>query len=69
MPRLRFTGADMTQAAITVAMFWLFGRARRPRFFAGLGCAARHDPAERLQVTPEFQVTWPEPETLTDQLA
>ena len=33
-----FTGAGMTQADVTVAVFWLFGRARRPRFFAGLGC-------------------------------
>jgi glutathione S-transferase len=64
-----FTGADMTQADITVAVFWLFGRAKRPRFFAGLGCSRLDDLAERLQATPAFQGTLPEPETLTDQLA
>jgi glutathione S-transferase len=63
-----FTGAEMTQADVTVAVFWLFGRARRPRFFAGLGCHALDDLAERLQATSAFQVTKPEPEALTDQL-
>jgi glutathione S-transferase len=63
-----FTGAGMTQADVTVAVFWLFGRARRPRFFAGLGCGRLDELAERLQATPAFQATAPEPETLTDQL-
>jgi glutathione S-transferase len=63
-----FTGPEMTQADITVAVFWLFGRAKRPRFFAGLACPNLEDLAERLQATPEFQATLPEPETLTDQL-
>lgn len=63
-----FTGADMTQADVTVAVFWLFGRAKRPRFFAGLGCHALDDLAERLQATAAFQATVPEPEALTDQL-
>jgi glutathione S-transferase len=58
----------MTQADVTVAVFWLFGRARRPRFFAGLGCGRLDELAERLQATPAFQATAPEPETLTDQL-
>jgi glutathione S-transferase len=62
------TGAELTQADITVAAFWLFGRAKRPRFFAGLGCARLDELAERLQATPEFQATLAEPETLTDQL-
>src|SRR5450631_3487484 len=62
-----FTGADLTQADVTVAVFWLFGRAKRPRFFAGLGCARIEELAERLQATPEFQATMPEPEALTDQ--
>jgi glutathione S-transferase len=63
-----FTGAAMTQADITVAVFWLFGRAKRPRFFAGLGCAKLEALAERLQETPEFQATLPEPETLASEL-
>lgn len=64
-----FSGAGMTQADITVAVFWLFGRAKRPRFFAGLACRKLDELAERLQATPEFQATLPEPEALTDQLA
>jgi glutathione S-transferase len=64
-----FTGAGMTQADVTVAVFWLFGRAKRPRFFAGLGCGRLDELAERLQATPAFQATTPEPETLSDQLA
>lgn len=63
-----FTGADLTQADITVAVFWLFGRAKRPHFFARLECRKLDELAERLQATPEFQATSPEPETLTDQL-
>ena len=56
---------SMTQADVTVAVFWLFGRAKRPNFFAGLGCARLDELAERLQATPAFQATMPEPETLT----
>ncbi len=63
-----FTGADMTQADITVAVFWLFGRAKRPRFFATLGCDKLDKLAERLQATSEFQATMPEPEALTKAL-
>ena len=63
-----FAGAEMTQADITVAVFWLFGRGKRPRFFAGLGCAKLDALAERLQDTPAFQATLPEPETLANEL-
>jgi glutathione S-transferase len=63
-----FTGADMTQADVTVAVFWLFGRAKRPRFFAGLGCHKLDGLAERLQATSEFQATMPEPEALPETL-
>jgi glutathione S-transferase len=63
-----FAGSAMTQADVTVAVFWLFGRAKRPRFFAGLGCAKLETLAERLQDTPEFQATLPEPETLANEL-
>lgn len=63
-----FTGTEMTQADITVAVFWLFGRGKRPRFFAGLGCARLEALADRLQGTPEFQATLPEPETLANEL-
>jgi glutathione S-transferase len=63
-----FTGAEMTQADVTVAVFWLFACARRPRFFAGLGCTRLEDLAERLQATAAFQATEPEPEALANEL-
>ncbi len=63
-----FTGSEMTQADVTVAVFWLFGRAKRPRFFDRLDCKRLEALAERLQETPAFQATLPEPETLVDQL-
>ena len=50
----------MTQADITVAVFWLFARGKRPNFFAGLGCTKLDALAERLQATPAFQATMPE---------
>jgi glutathione S-transferase len=64
-----FTGDAMTQADVTVAVFWLFGRAKRPRFFAGLACGKLEALAARLQGTPAFQATLPEPETLASDLA
>jgi glutathione S-transferase len=63
-----FTGPGMTQADITVAVFWLFGRARRPRFFEGLDCKRLEALAQRLRATSAFQATMPEPEALADQL-
>ncbi len=63
-----FTGADLTQADITVALFWLFGRAKRPRFFASLGCRRLEALADRLQDSPAFQATLPEQETLVNDL-
>jgi glutathione S-transferase len=64
-----FAGAEMTQADITVAVFWLFGRGKRPNFFAELGCSKLDALAERLQTTPAFLATMPEAETLTSELA
>ena len=63
-----FTGPEMTQADVTVAVFWLFGRGKRPTFFAGLGCSKLEALAEKLQGTPAFQATLPEKETLASEL-
>jgi glutathione S-transferase len=63
-----FTGAAMTQADVTVAVFWLFARGKRPNFFAGLGCTKLDALGERLQATSAFQATMPEAETLTSEL-
>jgi glutathione S-transferase len=64
-----FAGAAMTQADVTVAVFWLFARGKRPNLFAELGCTKLAALAERLQATPAFQATMPEAETLTSELA
>ena len=63
-----FMGREMTQADITVAVFWLFGCGKRPKFFAGLGCRRLQALAEKLQDSPAFQATLPEPEMLTNRL-
>ena len=64
-----FTGAEMTQADVTVAVFWLFARGKRPNFFAGLGCTRLDALAGRLEATPAFQATMPEAEMLSSELA
>lgn len=63
-----FLGSQMSQADVTVAVFWLFARGKRPNFFAGLGCRKLDDLAGRLQATAEFQATMPEPEALPNEL-
>jgi glutathione S-transferase len=63
-----FTGSELTQADITVAVFWLFGHGKRPKFFAGLGCKRLEVLAEKLQDTPAFQATLPEKEMLASEL-
>jgi glutathione S-transferase len=63
-----FAGAEMTQADITAAVFWMFARGKRPNFFAELGCTKLDALAVRLQATPAFQATMPEAETLTSEL-
>ena len=42
---------------------------KRPNFIAGLGCGKLDELAERLQATPAFQATMPEPEVLSNELA
>jgi len=64
-----FLGETMTHADITVAVFWLFVRGKRPNFMAGLGCGRLDELANRLQATPAFQATVPEAETLPSELA
>jgi len=64
-----FAGTEMTQADITVAVFWLFARGKRPNFLAELRCDKLDALAERLQATPAFQATLPEAESLSNELA
>ena len=63
-----FMGEQMTQADVTVAVFWLFGGGKRPKFFAALGCRKLEALAEKLQDAPAFQATLPEQETLASEL-
>lgn len=59
---------QMSQADITLAVFWSFGRATRPNFFDRLDCPRIDDLAERLEATPPFQTTQREAETLPASL-
>lgn len=61
-------GAGMSQADISLGVFWSFGRASRPRFFARMNCARIDALSDRLEATPPFQATQREPEPLTDKL-
>jgi glutathione S-transferase len=63
-----FAGEAMTQADVTVAVFWLFAHGKRPNFFAELGCTKLDALAARLQATAAFQATMPEAETLSNEL-
>ena len=61
--------ARMTQANLTLAVFWAFGRAKRPGFFARLDCPRIAALTDRLEATASFHATTPEVETLTSNLA
>ena len=54
----------MTQADITLAVFWGFGRATRPNFMDRLGCGRIAEMADRLEATAPFQATQREAEPL-----
>lgn len=58
------TGGRMTQADVTLAVFWAFGLAVRPNFFERLRCANIEALSRRLEATPAFQATQREPEPL-----
>lgn len=58
------TGGRMTQADITLAVFWGFGRDTRPNFMDRLGCNRIEAMAARLEETAPFQATQREAEPL-----
>ena len=62
------TGGRMTQADITLAVFWNFGTATRPNFMERLGCPRIEEMAARLEATPAFQATQREAEQLPPKL-
>ena len=63
-----FTGQAMSQADLTVAVFWSFGMAKRPGIFAKLACPKLRVLSERLEATPAFKAAPPETEMLSNQL-
>jgi len=63
------TGAEMTQADVTLAVFWLFGQAKRPGFFGRMTCPRIKALAERLGGTAAFMATVPEEESLSRDLS
>jgi glutathione S-transferase len=63
------TGGQMTQADLTVAVFWLFGQAKRPGFFGRMTCPRIAALAEGLGGTAAFLATVPEEETLSRDLS
>lgn len=61
-------GNCLTQADITLAVFWTFATGKRPGFFGKLGCPNIRRLTERLEATPAFQAVQPEAEKLTDRV-
>lgn len=58
------TGGRMTQADVTLAVFWGFGKATRPNFMDRLGCRRIEALADRLEATAPFLATQREAEPL-----
>lgn len=54
-----FVGDRMSQADVSVAVFWLFGQEKRPNFFRRLDCGNLERLAGRLAETEPFQRTAP----------
>lgn len=54
-----FVGGRMSQADLSVAVFWQFGRGKRPNFFERMQCRNLAALSERLSITEPFQNTLP----------
>jgi len=63
-----FVGDRMTQADVTVAVFWQFGCGKRPNFMNRMGCARLQALSDRLADTAAFR-NCPEGEGLPKGLA
>lgn len=59
-----YLGDRMTQADVTIAVFWLFGKGKRPGFFAKMDCPRLEALAAQMAVRPSFCATQPEAEPL-----
>jgi glutathione S-transferase len=63
-----FLGPEISQADLTVAVFWNFGMGKRPGIFAKIDCPQLRALAGQLEKTAAFQQTQPEAEKLSSQL-
>jgi glutathione S-transferase len=54
-----FVDGRMTQADISVAVFWQFGQGKRPGFFGRMNCQCLQSLSDRLAETKAFQRTVP----------
>ena len=55
-----FVGGRMTQADISIGVFWQFGCEKRPSFFRRMNCPHLQSLSNRLVKTKLFQLTTPE---------
>jgi glutathione S-transferase len=63
------SGGEMSQADLSLAVFWSFGCAKRPGFFGRLDCPRISELTGRLANTAPFKNTEPETEMLSTDLA
>jgi glutathione S-transferase len=61
-------GPSMTQADITLSVFWSFASGKRPGFVERLNCPNIDRLTERLEATAAFRAAMPEAEKLTNNL-
>jgi len=52
-----FVGDRLTQADVSIAVFWQFGRDKRQKFFDRMNCSAIQALSDRLAETDEYQAT------------
>ncbi len=62
------TGAKMTQADLSLAVFWDFATRLRPNFFANFNCSHIDKITEKLRITPAFDDTLPTEGALSAKL-
>ena len=55
-----FVGDSMTQADVSIAVFWQFGCEKRQKFFERMGCTRLEALSERLDQAPSSRKTLPE---------
>lgn len=62
-------GERLTQADITLAVFWSFATGKRPGFLGRMDCPNIRRMTANLEATGAFQAVQPEPERLSDNVS